>query len=184
METALGWIGDFIRWMAQIFPRLALVRITEQAVKFTRGEASVLEPGLHFWWPLVSEVDTYSIVRQVMSLEQQVVQTQEERTVVLDAVVVFSIDDLYVFAVENHDALDNIAELAESGLRKATLSTPWAEILEGRAKFDNRLTSEASKALKGFGVEIETMRLQSCAEGHVLIHTGPTPLGGNYATEE
>lgn len=172
MDAALGWIGDLVRYCARLVPRLQLVRITERAVKFRWGKAVEVGPGLHWWWPVTTEMDIVPVVRQVLSLSEQTIQTSEGKTVVADAIIVYSITDLYTFLVENHDADANVAELAAAGVRKAILSTPLAEVVGGRAKFDNRLTSEAQKSLKGFGVEVEALRLQSFAEGHVLIHAG------------
>ena len=172
MDAALGWIGDLIRYFARLVPRLQLVRITERAVKFRRAKALEVGPGLHWWWPVTTEMDVYPVVRQVMSLAQQMIQTHEGKTIVVDGVLVYTVEDLYTFCVDNHDAEENMAELAQAGMRKAVLSTSMEEIGSGRAKFDNRLTTEAQKSLKGFGVAIESMRLQSCSEGTVHIHAG------------
>jgi len=184
MDAALGWIGDLVRYFARLIPRLQLVRITERAVKFRRAKALEVGPGLHWWWPVTTEMDVVPVVRQIVSLEQQLIQTHEGRTIVVDGVIVYSISDLYTFCVENHDAEENMAELAQAGLRKAVLSTSFEEIGSGRAKFDNRLTAEAQRSLKGFGVEIESMRLQSCAEGSVHIHAGSAVTIGLAASSD
>lgn len=172
MDAALGWIGDLIRFFARLVPRLQLVRITEGAVKFRRSKAVEVGPGLHLWWPVTTEMDVYPVVSQPLELEQQIIQTSEGKTLVVDATVMYNVNDLYTFCVENHDAEENMAELAQAALRKAVLSTPFEDITSGRAKFDNKLTSEAQKLLKQFGVEVESMRLKSCAEGSVMIHAG------------
>jgi len=172
MDAALGWIGDFIRYLARLVPRLQLVRVTERAVKFTKAKAREVGPGLHWWWPVTTEMDVYPVVRQIVSLEQQMIQTTEGKTIVVDGVVVYTIENLYKFCVENHDAEENMAELAQAGMRKAVLTTPIGQINDGRAKFDNKLTAEAQKSLKGFGVAVEAMRLKSCTEGTVMIHAG------------
>jgi regulator of protease activity HflC (stomatin/prohibitin superfamily) len=129
-------------------------------------------------------MDVVPVVRQVVSLEQQMIQTGEGKTIVVDGVIVYAIEDLYTFCVENHDAEENMAELAQAGVRKAVLSTPFAEINAGRAKFDNKLTAEAQKSLSGFGVAIESMRLQSCTEGQVHIHAGAAVTIGLAASSE
>jgi len=172
MDAALGWIGDLVRYFARLVPRLQLVRITERSIKFRRHRAAEVGPGLHWWWPVTTEMDVYPVVRQIVSLEPQMIQTSEGKTIVVDGVIVYTIADLYTFCVDNHDAEQNMAELAQAGMRKAVLGTPIDEINAGRAKFDNRLTMEAQRSLKGFGVEIESMRLQSCTEGAVHIHAG------------
>ncbi len=172
MESALGWIGDIIRWLLNIIPRLVLVRATHGAVKFIRARTKVIGPGLHIWWPITTEVELAPVVRQVLSLEQQVIQTADGKTVIADGVLVYAIKDLHKFLVENFDAEENMTELAEAALRQAIIRETYDEINSGRVKLDNRLAKEAGQLLEPFGIVVETMRLQSCAEGTVLIHAG------------
>ncbi len=172
MDSALGWIGDVFRFFGKIFPRLTLVRSTHRGVKFVRDKTLEIGPGLHVYWPITTEVEIHPVVRQVISLEQQIIQTKDQKTVIADGVVVFAIGDIHRFLTENFDAEENIAELAQAGLRQAILSLTLEEIDSGRVKLDNRLTREANSALAGFGVNVESVRLQSCSEGRVLIHAG------------
>jgi len=172
MDAALGWIGDLIRYLALLVPRLQLVRATERGVKFVRDHTVEIGPGLHVWWPVTTEIDIYPVVRQVMGLENQMIITKDGKTVVADGVLIYSISDLHKFLVENFDADKNLAEMAMWGLRKAIMDSTLEQIQSGRAAMEHKLTREAANALKGFGVEVEAMRLQSCVEGQVIIHAG------------
>jgi len=171
MDAALGWIGELVHYLAQVVPRLAHVRITEQAVCFTRGEASVLDPGMHIWWPVWSQLDTYPVVAAVMVTEQIIVK-KGEKTIVADAVIRYEIEDLYKFAVENYDATDDLADIAMAALRKAVLASADEKIESNLADIDRRLTSETQKLMRDFGVNVKSVRLRTCAEGNVLIHAG------------
>lgn len=172
MDAALGWIGEIFRILGSIFPRLVLIRVTHRGVKFIKSRTRELGPGLHWWWPVTTEVATYPVVRQVLSLDQQVIRTKDHKTVVADGVLVYSIVDIHKYLVDNYDAEDSITELAQAGLRQAVLSLTLDEIDSGRVKLDHKLTDVANESLAIFGIDVESMRLQSCACGTVMIHTG------------
>ena len=172
MDAALGWIGDLIRWLANIVPRLVLIRATHGAIKFVRAETREIGPGLHVWWPITTEIEEVPIVRQVLSLDQQVLETKDGETVVADGVLVYAVHDLHKYLVENYDADDNLTELAQAALREAILSLTFEEINSGRVKLDHRLTKRATELLKPFGIEVESLKLQSFAKGRVIIHAG------------
>lgn len=172
MDAALGWLGDLVRWLANIVPRLVLIRATHGAVKFVRAKTVKIGPGLHVFWPITTEIEIVPVVRQVLNLDQQVLETKDGKTVIADGVVVYVVIDLHKFLVENFNADDNLKELAGAALRDAILSLTFEEINSGRVKLDHRLTKRAREALENFGVEVESMKLQSFAQGHVLIHSG------------
>lgn len=172
MDAALGWIGDIVRWVLLVFPRLTLVRMTHRGIKFVRENAIEIGPGLHVWWPVTTEVETVPVVRQVIALAQQIIRTKDGKTVIADGVLVYSVGNVMVYLTENWDADQNIAEIAQAALRSAILSLTLEEIDSGRVKLDNKLTREATGLLQPFGVSTEALKLVSCAEGQVMIHAG------------
>lgn len=174
MDAALGWIGDLVRYLAQLFPRLQLVRATDRCVKFTGSRTREVGPGLHVWWPLVTEMEIHPVVRQVKSLPEQKLQTSDGTTVVVDAVLIFDIQDLHTFIVENWEADDSLEEVAQEAVLTVVMEMSIDQLRDPvhRKRVNQRLTSEAKKALRGFGVNTEKLRLQSLAPGTVLIHAG------------
>lgn len=174
LDAAFGWIGDLVSALAQFIPRLQLVRATERGIKFTRSYAREAGPGLHWWWPAVTEFEIYPVVRQVKSLPEQKLQTRDGATFVVDAVMVFEISDLTKFMVENFDAEDSLQELAQGAVLNVIMTLTAEELRdpEKRDETNKRLTSEVKRSLRGFGVSVEKLRLQSCAPGQVLIHAG------------
>lgn len=176
MSSALDWIGDLVRYVANVVPRLVLIRSTHRAVKFVRAEAREIGPGLHVWWPITTEIEVTPIVRQVISLDQQILETKDKRTVVADGVLVYEISDLTKFLVENFNADDNVKEIAQAALREAILSLDFSEINSGRVKLDHRLTARANDLLEPFGVVALSLKLQSFAAGQVVVHAGSGSL--------
>jgi len=176
MDSALGWIGDLVRWLVSWVPHLVLVRRTERAVKFIRARTVEIGPGLHLWWPITTEVEVRPVVRQVMGLGTQTLTTKDGMAVIVDGLLVYSINDLHTYLVDNWEAEDSLGEIGQAGIRKAVVGTDFEDIQRGMADVDNRLTREAQKLLERFGVEVELMRLTSFARAHVVNLVGD-PVG-------
>lgn len=188
MDAALGWVGELVAWVAAWIPQIIHVRVTEQGIKYVRAKAKLIEPGLHIYWPITTQVELYPVVRQVMDLPTQTVVCNDGEgtsSVAVGGVVIYTITDLYMFLVDNYDAADSMSEAAQTGVRKAVLAESVQSINEGRAKIDNRLTREVQAAVKGFGVEVEIARLTTFSPTQVLslLGDGSVNLGGSTTPE-
>ena len=173
MESALGWIGELFSWFGSFVPRWLIVRSTEAGVKFRWGKhVHVLTPGIRWYWPAFTDVETETVVRQTLNLDAQTLMTADDKTVVASGVIVFKITDIIKFLVDNFDADEAIAEVAGSALRKFVISKTVEEIQKGRADVDNSLTREAQKLLKDFGIEVEYARLVSFSTARVINLVG------------
>ena len=172
----MGWIGELFAWFADLFPRWLIVRATESGVKFQCGKhVRVLKPGIRWYWPAFTDIETETVVRQTLNLDAQTLMTEDGKTVIASGVIVFHITDIIKFLVENFDADEAIAEVAGSALRKFVISKTVDEIQKGRAAMDNALTKETQKLLTDFGVEVEYARLVSFSTARVINFVGATP---------
>lgn len=154
-------------------------------MKFTAAKTREVGPGLHWWWPLVTEMEIHPVVRQVKSLPSQQLQTRDGETVVVDAVMVYDIVDLHTFLVDNYDADDSLEEVPQEAVMNVVMEMTLEQLRdpEKRAATSKRLTSEAKKSLRGFGVNVQKLRLQNCAPGQVLIHAGEAITSLSLASE-
>jgi regulator of protease activity HflC (stomatin/prohibitin superfamily) len=175
VEAAFAWLGDLARWMAAWVPRLVHVKATDRGVKFVRAETKLIEPGLHVWWPITTEVMTHPVVRQVVTLPNQTLLTKDGKTVVASGVVVYTISDLHRFLVENYDAEASIAELGLAGIRRAITQRNFDELAGGRAHVDNRLTAECQSLLDDLGVKVEYARLTDFEPVRAFALLGMSP---------
>jgi regulator of protease activity HflC (stomatin/prohibitin superfamily) len=132
-------------------------------MKFVRARTVEVGPGLHFWWPISTEIEIFNVVRNVLNLRSQTLLTRDGKTVVASGVLTYSIVDLPKFAVENYDAVDSIAELGLAGLRRAVVQRTFAQLSCGLADVDRRLTKECQRLLTTLGVEVESARLADFA---------------------
>lgn len=164
METAFAWIGEIARFIGAFIPRLVIIMVSHRGVKYVRGKHAVLiEPGLHLYWPLTTELETCAVVRQVLNLQSQILETSDGHTVVAAGLVVYEIDDALAFLAENENPYESIDDVATAAIRRVVISLPLNELRKGRAALDNRLTRETQKLLADFGVRVLYARLTDFA---------------------
>lgn len=164
MAAAFSWLGELMQWFGSFFPRLLIVKSSHRAVKYVFGSKRVLlEPGVHLYWPIVTEIEVCAVVRQVLNLQSQILETKDGHTVVAGGLLVYEIDDAETFLAENENAYESIDDVATAAIRKVVVATTLEELREGRAKLDGRLTRETQKLLRAFGVSVEYARLTDFA---------------------
>jgi regulator of protease activity HflC (stomatin/prohibitin superfamily) len=127
METALGWLGDVFRFLLSLVPRLLIVRATHRAVKFARGKhARVLLPGLHFYWPLVTEVEIVPVIRQTVDLVPQYLTTADGAPVAVSGIVVYEVDDVLRLLTECFDYDAMIRSFSLAAIKRVVANNDFA----------------------------------------------------------
>ena len=164
MGAAFAWLGKLVEFFGSFFPRLLIVKSSHRAVKYVFGKRRVLLlPGLHVYWPIVTEVEVCAVVRQVLNLQSQILETRDGTTVVAGGLLVYEIDDALTFLADNENAYESIDDVATAAIRKVVVGADLSELREGRARLDGRLTREIQKLLSDFGVKVEYARLTDFA---------------------
>jgi len=176
MENAFAWIGKIAEFLGSLFPRITVIMSSHRGVKYVWGSKVVLlEPGVHVYWPIVTQLETVAVVRQVLDLKSQILETKDGVTVVASGIVVYDIDDAETFLADNENAFESISEVAMSAIRKVVVNCDLEELREGRARLDSRLTRETQKLLRAFGVHVEYARLTDFARVKA-IHLSGGPI--------
>ena len=147
-------IGQFLTAILGIIPRLVIVRATHRGIKFRLGKyPKELKPGLHFYWPLVSQVDLMVVARQTNTLAPQVLQTQDGKSVVATGFIVFFVYDVVLAAGEkNWDADTTVNDITRSAIMDIVSSNTYEYLARGRVP---KLTSRCRAALKQFGIGVK-----------------------------
>lgn len=176
MEAAFAWLGRLAEFFGSFFPRLLIVKSSHRAVKYVFGRKRVLlPPGVHVYWPIVTEVEMCAVVRQVLNLPTQLLETKDGHTVAVGGLVVYEIDDALTFLADNENAYEAIDDVATGAIRKVIVNTILQELRAGRAKLDGRLSRETQKLLSDFGVRVLYARLTDFARVRAL-HLSGGPL--------
>ena len=176
MEAAFAWIGEIAKFFGQLLPRLTIIKSSHRSVKYVCGKhRKLLLPGLHVYWPIVTDIETCAVVRQVLNLQSQILETKDGVTVVAGGLVVYEIDDAETFLADNENAYETIDDVATAAIRKVVVSATLDELRAGRSKLDSRLTRETQKLLSDFGVKVEYARLTDFARVRAF-HLSGGPL--------
>jgi len=176
MEAALGWIGDFVRFLICLLPHLILIRFTHAGVKFVRGRHKVVmlcdngfplpilrrrwlfigweRSGLHWYWPVTTEYETYPIKRQTTTLDNQTLCTQDGRVIGVGGIVVTEIEDIELLLTETFDPEDTIRDYALNAITDVVSKNEFGFLQGERRKTNTQLTATLRNELKEFGVKV------------------------------
>lgn len=175
MSGALAWLNEAMVWLASWIPRLVIVLASEKGIRYRHGsDVSVLDPGLHVYWPIVTRVQIVNVNRQVLNLSMQTLTTADGRTIIASGVLVYRIVDVERYLVANHDADAGIDEVTCAAIRQVLLAMDL-ELIQAASVgggMDDKLRRQARKVLASFGVRVESCRLTDCAQARVLSLAG------------
>jgi regulator of protease activity HflC (stomatin/prohibitin superfamily) len=174
MNQALSFISDIWEFITSLFPHLEIVPATHSGVKFVRGKNIVeVSAGMVWYWPIVTELETVPIVRQVAKLDTQTLTTKDGFSVIVGGLIVYYVDDPIVFLTENDDADTSVDDACLTAIRDVVQTSTWDELRSTyRAVVDKKLTKEAGESLDIFGVTVERARLTELAKTKVISLVG------------
>lgn len=162
MNSALGWLGQLMEKLLSLIPELVIIRATHMGIKWRWGKKVIqLSPGVHIYWPIVSEVMLYVVARQTYNLPTQALITKDGKQIVIGPVIVCNISDVIkAYGETNWDIGSTIKDITQSTVVRVITGMTLKEIQGGlaegkRSKLNLLLTNTARKELKPFGVNIQ-----------------------------
>jgi len=171
LDAALGWIGEVARFVGSLFPRLLIVQRSHRAVKYVRGSrVRELAPGLHIYWPLVTLVESCAVVRQVLNMPTQLLETEDCVPIAVGGVVEYEIDNAVLFLAECENGYEAISAVASAAIRRVVTEREYEDL--GAAGLDLALTRAARRDLRAYGVRVLRARLSDLAKVRPIHLTG------------
>jgi regulator of protease activity HflC (stomatin/prohibitin superfamily) len=172
MESAFAWLSQLVETFYKFVPHILIVRATHGGVKWVRGKyIKPLDPGLHFWWPLTTEVEVIVTARQTLAIPDQVLATKDGKKVVVKTLVVYKIRDIvHAIGKVNWDVDTTINDLTQSAVVRVVATHTYDEIMKGIADdtMTTTLTHAVRKELRQFGVYVVRSKLVDFAECKVF----------------
>jgi regulator of protease activity HflC (stomatin/prohibitin superfamily) len=177
MNSALSWIGDFVRWLARFVPRLIIVRSTHAGVRFKRGEIiESIAPGLRIYWPLVTEVEIIPVARQTHNLVTQSLVTSDNKKIVVSGVVVYKIKDVVATMARNWDVSDTISDITLVAIASIVTTHTYDYLLQNlTTEVMSKLTKETRKKLRVYGVFVYWVAFTDFSECMVIKNITDCP---------
>jgi regulator of protease activity HflC (stomatin/prohibitin superfamily) len=172
MESAFAWLNQLIEAVFRFCPRIVIVRATHAGVKWVHGwKVKAMPPGLHWYWPLTTEVEVLVTARQTLSIPDQVLTTKDGKKVTVKTLVVYKIRDVVqAIGKVNWDVDVTINDLTQATVVGVVATHTYDEIMKGIADqtLTTTLTHAVRKELRQFGVHVVRSKLVDFAETKVL----------------
>jgi regulator of protease activity HflC (stomatin/prohibitin superfamily) len=173
IESALGWIGQLAEFFGSLVPRLLVVQSSHRAVKYKNGHTPVLlSAGRHLYWPLMSPIEMCAVVRQVLNMPTQLLETADAVPVAVGAVTEYDIVDPIAFLAETENGYEAIATVSTACVREVVTRTDYDAVATGGAELDRRLTRAIRAGLRRYGVRVSRARLSDFAKVRPIHLTG------------
>lgn len=108
----------------------AVVRVYERGVVLRFGRCHrVLEPGIHWKWPLAEDVTEINTVVTTMRLPPQTLTTNDDVSVVVSAIVKYQITDPVKYLSEIWDAGDVLGDTTMGAIRQAIGNMTYQQLM-------------------------------------------------------
>jgi regulator of protease activity HflC (stomatin/prohibitin superfamily) len=163
METFLAFFDRIFVWV----PRIEIVRSTHGGVKWrtrltddeVEPEVIEIKPGLHWYWPLVSELEFIVTARRPVDIPTMSILTKDGISVIVSAAVVFRINDVIkALGEKNWDVDSTLVDVTQSVIFRAVRSRTFRELLDEKVDdLIDELTESTKKGLSKFGILVESV---------------------------
>jgi regulator of protease activity HflC (stomatin/prohibitin superfamily) len=143
---------------------------TMGAVKFVRGSKIVpCGPGIHFYWPAITNLVTYPTARQADNLPSQTIATSDDRTITISSMVVYEVSDIAKLLSSTYSAQSAIGDIALTAIHDVCCQLTWDQLKSEQRKgtLDTKLKHATQKALNDFGVRVLKVMLTDLAPARV-----------------
>jgi regulator of protease activity HflC (stomatin/prohibitin superfamily) len=170
----MQWLNQFFEWIVSWFPHIDLMRVDHRGVKFKPGgKTELIEPGLYMWWPVTTDIEEIPIKRRAISVTLRLT-TKDGYTVLIEAVIVFRVNDTMKAIVETYDFDDTIEEMAQKAAKPVVMSRKFDDVMKICAdeSIDRLLRQGCRDNLKRFGVLVEDAFVSDFSETRVFCHEG------------
>lgn len=172
METAFGWLSEVFNAILSLVPRIVIIRATHGGVKWRRGKHIIaMPPGLHIYWPLMTEIEVMPTARQSKNIPIQHLTTKDGKKVAIGVVVVYRIKDVVqAFGGANWDVDTTVNDISQAAVVCQIAGRTHDELLTmiGAGILNGPLTEATRKELSKFGVSVLRCKLTDFAECRVL----------------
>jgi regulator of protease activity HflC (stomatin/prohibitin superfamily) len=170
MDSALAWIGQLAEWIGKFFPRLVILDPRKGGVKFIRGQKVVQLKPLDVYWPILTEIDTYPVVRQTDNLVTQTFVTKDDVTIAVGGMIVYEVTDVVKLLTTVHNAIHAIQDIALTAIHDVCCNMTWEQLKDEQRKgtLDTKLRKATEKQLSEYGVKVIKCMLTDLARTRVL----------------
>jgi regulator of protease activity HflC (stomatin/prohibitin superfamily) len=178
VEQVFGWIGQIFQTLLKLLPWLVIVPATHGGVAFVHGHRiKEWKPGLHWYWPVATTYRLMATVRQTQMIQAKVAMTKDLKTVIVGALVTYTVEDVVSAIAKIADLPSDIIERSQEAMFAVVGEHTLQEIQFDRVGINERLTDRVCQTLDGYGVRILQSQLTEFAPCRCLAIKGQAAVG-------
>nr|WP_250137828.1 SPFH domain-containing protein [Halorientalis salina] len=132
----------------------------QQALTVLGSFRKVLQPGINFVPPLVSETHSYDMRTQTMDVPKQEAITRDNSPVTADAVVYIKVMDAKKAFLEVEDYERAVSNLAQTTLRAVLGDMELDDTLSRRDEINRRIREELDAPTNEWGIRVESVEVR------------------------
>jgi len=117
----------------------------------------VVKPGVVFKIPFLDKIEVQTVVTTTLSVPTQSVITQDEKQLVVKAVVKYKIVDVEAFILTVYDATDAISDITQAIIKEQIAIRTFKQCIEN--DFDNTVTKKLRVEVRRWGIDVERVTL-------------------------
>ena len=110
-------------------------------------------PGLCWKIPFIESYETETVVLTTLSLSAQTLTTLDDRSIVISAIVAYSITDIAKYLLNMYDSEEVLADITMGEIQEKVSQTNYEDIFE----VQDAVLPLVRKKLRDFGIKIKTV---------------------------
>ena len=184
---AFEWLSKLMEALGKFIPRLVIVRYTHAGVKFKWGsEVIVMEPGLHMYFPLTTDVEIMPVARQTIKPKgTQSLLSKDGTQVSIGLVVKYSIENIRAALAENWDVEDTIKDVVSTAATQVITTQDFDFIHKNLVSvIQPQITKSVTQELAEHGVKVKSIGITDFTSNKVYKILGDTQQGLVEETSE
>jgi len=147
--------------VAAVFKSVVIVQAYEKKALTVFGEyRKLLEPGISFVPPFVSNTHTFDMRTQTLDVPRQEAITRDNSPVTADAVVYIKVMDAKKAFLEVDDYQRAVSNLAQTTLRAVLGDMELDDTLNKRGEINARIRKELDEPTDEWGVRVESVEVR------------------------
>ncbi len=164
-------LWEILAWALKILPRFVVITPDEGAVVLRFGRpVKILDEGGHyrFTWPVIEEVSTVTMTRQIIDVPTQDVLTKDRVSVCMNVSIEYIISDPYkaLFGVEDFD--ECLQELTGDFARFVINRRDLEDCLHDMGDIKFEIFDYIEKKAEEYGVDVLEVHVPTFTRGHTI----------------
>jgi len=111
----------------------------------------VVEPGLRWKWPILEAEETETVVITTLNLSSQTLTTFDDKSIVISAIVTYSINDIKKYLLNMYDCEEVLADITMGVIQTKVSEINYVDLFE----VEKTVLPMVRNKLKDYGIKVK-----------------------------